>query len=99
MKRVVYNGGKTSLQSCSDPSVLVKGQVYDVIGEEIGNFHTNYILKGISGKFNSVWFDICNSKEVFLAVSHEIPKKGTCLNCNRLNLETYRLFTVKTGLN
>lgn len=56
-KKVIYNGGTQSYKGCSDPSLLKKGKKYLVISERDLGFQTNYILNGIKGEYNSVWFD------------------------------------------
>ena len=73
-KFVKYNGGKNSFNTCSNPQILVKDKLYEVIEEEDFGFQTNYTLKGIPGKFNSVWFDELIS---YFAYSDTIPVKGT----------------------
>lgn len=37
--------------------ILVEGNYYDVERVEVHRWHTKIILKGIKGKFNSVWFE------------------------------------------
>lgn len=56
-KKVVYNGRSDAMYDTSDPSVLVKGKTYEVIGEKVGAWQTNYVLNGVGGCFNSVWFN------------------------------------------
>ena len=56
-KKVVYNGGKDSYYGCDEPDQLVVGEGYMVIGEDVRSFQTNLTLKGVSGSFNSVWFN------------------------------------------
>ena len=56
-KKVRYNGGTESYYNCSNPSILVVGQEYTVIKEDVYPWQTDYILEGLYGKFNSVWFD------------------------------------------
>ena len=72
-KFVKYNGGKDTYYSCSNPQVLVKDKLYEVIKEEDLGFQTNYSLKGMPGKYNSVWFDEPTS---YFAYSDTIPEKG-----------------------
>lgn len=71
-KRVAYNGGTESYGPTSNPEVLKKGQIYEVIKEDQHNWYTNYSLKGIEGEFNSAWF----SKPEYFAVSEEVPEVG-----------------------
>ncbi len=56
-KNVIYNGGTEAMYYSSNPSVLEKGKTYEVIGEKKGGWQTNYILNGVAGEFNSVWFN------------------------------------------
>ena len=57
VKKVSYNGGTESYYNCSNPSVLVVGQVYTVIKEDVYAWQTDYTLEGFYGKFNASWFD------------------------------------------
>lgn len=66
-KFVIYNGGTEAFYHTSNPSVLVKGDRYEVVEEIQSSFYTNYTLKGIQGEFNSVWFDEVKEKKVYLA--------------------------------
>lgn len=72
-KILMYNGGKDSYQGCSDPNLLVKGQLYEVIIEKDLGFQTNYFLKGTVGEFNSVWF---NEPTSYFSYSTTIPVVG-----------------------
>lgn len=74
-KLVRYNGEKLSYKSCSDPSLLVVGKVYEVQHEEDLGFQTNYTLKGVKGEFNSVWFDEIEIP-VVMALSKKQPELG-----------------------
>ena len=60
-KIVRYNGGTMSYLGCSNPSKLVLGQTYEVVAEDDLGWQTNYTLKGVTGYFNSVWFDLVPS--------------------------------------
>lgn len=64
-KVVVYNGGTESVYGCSSPSALICGKRYLVTSECVSGWQTNVELKGVTGEFNSVWFDevIYNKKE------------------------------------
>ena len=75
MKKILmYNGGKDSYYGCDDPEVLTKGTLYEIVAEEdVRGFQTNYTLKGIDGKFNSVWFDEPNT---YFAYTDTIPVEG-----------------------
>lgn len=56
-KMVTYNGGKDSYSGCDSPDNLIVGKAYRVIGEDVKSFQTNLYLSGVSGRFNSVWFN------------------------------------------
>ena len=86
-KMVCYNGNILAYPNCSDSRVLVKGKVYEVITAKVYRFHTNYVLKGIIGEFNSICFNDVNSlgpieEKVYTAVSHEMPIIGERYNCS-----------------
>ena len=62
MQRVVYLGVTTEEQvewsGSDDPrGVLVEGQEYVVEDEQIHAFYTLYVLQGVIGEFNSVFFE------------------------------------------
>ena len=86
MKMIVrYNGGKDSYNACSEPKELVVGQEYEVVSIEKGDWQTNYTLKGIKGKFNSVWFDeVSLYPPTYLAVSNKKPIVGYAYECSRM---------------
>ena len=69
-KILMYNGGKDSYKGCSDPHLLVKGKLYEVISEKDLGFQTNFLLKGIPGEYNSVWFSEPTS---YFAYSYTVP--------------------------
>ena len=86
--KVRYNGGTESYRPSSDYKKLVLGQIYDVVAEEDLGFQTNYTLKGVSGRFNSCWFDIVeysDQKETLLAIANNMPKVGERCSCYKLN--------------
>ena len=56
-KLVTYNGRTEAMYDTSSPSTLVKGHTYEVIGEKVGGWQTNYVLRGVVGCFNSMWFN------------------------------------------
>lgn len=92
-KLVRYNGETESYESCSDPNVLVKGRVYEVDSKEVRPWQTNYILKGVRGKFNSIWFDEVESDEdknekikAYLAITKNRPIEGMPMQCSRLEV-------------
>ena len=86
-KKVRYNGGTLSYYSCSDPTNLVKGKEYEVLGSKDRGWQTDYVLKGIDGEFNSVWFDTVSSDDdkVYMAIAHEAPKINERYTCYKLN--------------
>jgi len=63
-KIVRYNGGTESYYSCSDPTDLVIGKEYEVISAKDRGWQTDYTLKGVTGEFNSVWFDEIKSGDI-----------------------------------
>lgn len=86
-KKVRYNGGTMSYYKCSDPSVLTKGKVYEVISVHDGGWQTDYTLKGVVGEFNAVWFDEVDSGEkVYMAISHNIPVVGKRFSCYKVEI-------------
>lgn len=82
-KLVKYNGEKKSYYASSDPKVLTKGQVYEVVCEKVSGFHTEYVLKGIKGEFNSIWFDEV-STNVYTAIGNHIPVVGERYECYKI---------------
>ena len=62
MQRVKYLGVGTEEQidwsGCDDPrGVLVEGEEYEVEDEQVHAFYTLYVLQGVVGEFNSVFFE------------------------------------------
>ncbi len=84
-RKVKYNGGTGSLESSfTDPSILVEGQVYELLYAKQYDWYTEFVLKGVEGKFNSVWFDgVVEYPQTFLAVSQIFPEVGERLKCYR----------------
>lgn len=72
---VKYNGGTESYLYSTDPSVLRKNLIYEVIDTESNDFQTNVNLKGVPGKFNSVWFDAV-SLPTYFALASTLPEVG-----------------------
>ena len=87
MKKVIYNGGKESYYGCSDPDMLIVGKTYIVTSEEVRDFQTNYILKGVKGEFNSVWFKEVDTIPTYFAVSNRIPEVGKRCDCIKLEFD------------
>ena len=84
-KKVRYNGDTQSYYPCSDPSNLVVGKEYEVLVSRDRGWQTDYILNGIEGEFNALWFTEVPSNEVcYVACSYEIPKVGEGYPCSRL---------------
>ena len=81
-KLVIYNGGTEKFGHCTSPHNLVIGQVYEVMQELVFPYHTNYVLKDITGMFNSDWFD--KLRKSYVAVSTEVPVVGRRLKANRI---------------
>lgn len=84
IKRVRYNGGTGSYKGCSDPAALVVDKEYEVTAKiDRGGFQTDYMLNGVKGEYNSVWFDelpdINNSTHI--AIGRSIPEKGKVYEC------------------
>ena len=89
MKQVIYNGGTESFYPCSKPTELEVGHVYEVVSEIIGDFHSEYKLKGIKGVFNSCWFnEMSDFPATYFAISHSLPVVGQRYNCYKLDLNT-----------
>lgn len=80
-KKVRYNGGTESWSTCSDPTELVVGKVYEIVSSKDCGWQTNYTLKGVTGEFNSTWFD----EIVYKAIATGIPVIGESYNCCKLN--------------
>lgn len=83
-KIVRYNGGTESYYGCSDPANLVFGKDYEVVHERDRGFQTDYILRGVSGAFNSCWFD--EVSQTFIAIANTIPTIGKRYSCSRLEV-------------
>ena len=84
-KKVRYNGGKESYYRCSYPSKLVVGKEYEVVLARDRGWQTDYTLKGVSGEFNSAWFDdISFDDKVYMGISHTVPVIGECYSCYKM---------------
>lgn len=84
-KKVRYNGGTQSYYGCSESSNLLLGEEYVVVHAKDLGWQTNYILEGIDGEFNSVWFDEVSSDDnVYVAISHEVPAIGKSFHCHKV---------------
>ena len=77
-KFVKYNGGTQFLYPCTEPKDLVVGQIYELTCSHVYDWHTEYSLKGVKGKFNSVWFD---EVQMYKAVAPAQPIVGYPLDC------------------
>lgn len=86
-KKVRYNGSIESYYGCSDPKELVLGKEYEVIFSRDRGWHTNYILKGIKGEFDSQWFEESSSDDnVYMAIAHQIPVIGERYPCSKMEI-------------
>jgi len=74
MKQVRYNGRKDDPQGVSDPNSLSEGKIYIVIEERESNGRKDYMLYGVEGEFNSVWFDVL--KPVYYMNGKYVPRVG-----------------------
>lgn len=83
IKRVRYNGGTESYYGCSSPANLVIGMEYEVTTEIDRGWQTDYTLKGIDGRFNSVWFDEIDER-IYMAIAHKMPVIGERYSCYKL---------------
>ena len=82
-KKVSYNGG--SYYSCYDPTNLVVGKEYEVVVLKDRSWQTDYILKGINGEFNSVWFDeVSSDDKVYMAIAHKVPVICKSFSCYKI---------------
>ena len=75
---VKYNGSTATYHSCSSPKLLIEGEFYEVLTENVGECQTNYTLKGVDGYFNSVWFD---KVKVGFVIATKAPKIGERFLC------------------
>lgn len=83
-KLVHYNGRTDSDYGCTSPTELVIGQEYEVVSEIYRGSQTDYTLKGITGQFNSSWFDQLPSTKTYMALSKNVPIIGQRLHCSRI---------------
>lgn len=91
-KKVRYNGGTQSYYGCSDPTNLVVGKEYEVVLSKDRGWQTDYILKGVSGQFNSVWFDeVSPDDKVYMAIAHKVPVIGEKYSCYRMEFSKVSL--------
>lgn len=87
MRSIVrYNGGTESYYGCSAPTDLVIGKEYEVISQNDRGYQTDYTLRGVTGYFNSCWFDKVTSKKTFMAFANRVPTIGQRFDCNRLEI-------------
>lgn len=84
-KIVRYNGDTESYYPCTEPTMLVKGRKYEVILAKDRNYQTDYILKGIEGHFNSMWFiEVEDTDCTMMGVAGEIPVIGQTLSVSQM---------------
>lgn len=94
-KIVRYNGGTQRYSGCTEPNALIVGKEYEVIAAKDTGWQTNYILKGIAGDFNSVWFDeVASTASTFMAIAHCIPTVGKRCECSKLEFVNGKLTLV-----
>lgn len=85
--KVLYNGERATLYSCSNPDNLTNGGIYEVIKVKDYGFHTNFVIEGDDGQYgeyNSLWFEKIQEETVCIAVSNKIPIRGRKYNCKVL---------------
>lgn len=86
-KRVRYNGNM-DIYSLGSPSTnLVIGQEYEVEEKKVSSFHTTYVLKGVEGEFNSVFFSDVDDKKHYLALADNIPEEDQSMECYTVIIE------------
>lgn len=85
-KIVAYNGGTEGYYSCSDPSVLTIGQMYEVIAQTDRGWQTDYTLAGVEGSFNSSWFDVITAPIVYMALAQTRPVVGQEYKCFKIEI-------------
>lgn len=85
--KVVYNGGTECYYPCDEPTSLIVGKEYEVIQQIDLKFQTNYVLSGIDGEFNSIWFDseedLINTYQA-IGYKRNPPRIGFCFNGYRI---------------
>ena len=94
-KYVRYNGGTGKATTCDDPKCLNKENLYAVILERDKGYQTNYILAGVDGEFNSVWFDIVEEtpETSEMGVAGEIPMVAKEFHYSRFVFIAGNLYT------
>jgi len=94
-KIVKYNGKTATYLPCTSPTELLEvGREYEVEHEEDKGFQTDYILKGVHGRFNSVWFDTVRAEgspnnaigNTYLAIGTSEPIVGQRYFCLRIEI-------------
>ncbi len=83
MEFVRYNGGTQSYHGCTEPDDLVVGKIYELINADVWNWHTDYTIKGVKGKFNSVWFDKVPVYKAFATIQPSIGQKMSCVKVEK----------------
>jgi len=87
LKIVRYNGGELSYYGCTgNPKNLVVGKLYKVVSEDVRAWQTDYTLHGLTGEYNSVWFDTVLEMKApaIIAKSHNIPIVGQRYSCSKV---------------
>ena len=83
MEFVRYNGGTQSYHGCTEPDDLVVGKIYELINADVWNWHTDYTIKGVKGKFNSVWFDKVPVYKAFATIQPSIGQRMSCVKVEK----------------
>lgn len=83
MEFVKYNGGTQSYYGCTEPDDLVVGKIYEVINADVRDWQTDYTLKGVKGKFNSVWFDKVPVYKAFVTIQPSIGHSMSCVKVEK----------------
>lgn len=100
-KEVIYNGGTGSFCGCTEPTELVAGKRYKVVGENVGGWQTDLQLSGVEGEFNSIWFNEVEPKQVFFAKATEYHEPnwyiGKQITIDKLHKEDVWFETVITS--
>lgn len=90
-KKVRYNGGTESYYGCSEPTDLVIGKEYEVVSERDRGWQTDLTLRGVSGEFNSAWFDeVIIDDHVYMAISNNLPEIGKRYFCFKISIKNGR---------
>lgn len=85
--KVRYNGGTIYNTICSNPSKLNPRKIYTVSWMDVQDFETKLVLKGVNGKFNSLWFDeVPSNDRTYMAFTRKVPSVREQMVCKMLDL-------------